>query len=211
MGSINNLHEPCIDAPREARVPLDGRPQCLDRRCFDIRDDQYRMGIAHRDGADLQRYGTDLQGVAVRLSRGIKRQAQGVEAWDTHVDGDCVEVPNRGSYQSRRTVQREGTAVGSSTPLEESGDASCTVAALLDLIPVGIEDPIEDGGVGPSGSLQDQGLVEPDTDVAVREAPELFRGRERPAGRSVEDDEVVANSVHLREVDPHGHSLTEFG
>src|SRR6185437_1166386 len=47
VSAIDDLHEPCIDAPREARVALDARTEGGDRRRVDVGDDLHRVRIAH--------------------------------------------------------------------------------------------------------------------------------------------------------------------
>ena len=87
---------------------------------------------------------------------------------------------------------------------DERRDAARAVAALLDLGAVGVEDAVVDVGAGAARR---------------RRAPAPGRNRCRCVGRragaaapatgtscgpgSVEDDEVVAEAVHLREREPH--------
>jgi hypothetical protein len=51
--------------------------------------------------------------------------------------------------------------------------------------------------------MQHQRLVETDAGMAVGEAAELSGRRQGHAAWRVEDDEVIAHAVHLREVDAH--------
>ena len=81
---------------------------------------------------------------------------------------------------------------------QEAGDAAGAVAALLDLAAVGVEDPVKGSRSGPAGRLEHEGLVEADARETVGEAAEDLRGR-RTACRGIKDDEVVAESMHLRE------------
>ncbi len=93
--------------------------------------------------------------------------------------------------------------------MDEGRDAPGTVATLLHLGAVGIEDAIEHGGVRPARRFQDEGLVETDAGMPVRQSSQRLAGGEGGAGRCLEDDEVVAHPVHLREVDAHGERITE--
>ncbi len=45
--------------------------------------------------------------------------------------------------------------------------------------------------------------------MPVRETPELRGLEDGSPRRRIEDDEVVADTVHLREVDVHGERITE--
>ena len=87
--------------------------------------------------------------------------------------------------------------------MQQGGDAARAVAALLDLEPVSVEDAVEHGRVGTPRRFEHQGLVEADAGMAVRQLPPLLRRGQRAAGRRIEDDEIVAEAVHLREVDAH--------
>ena len=76
------------------------------------------------------------------------------------------------------------------------------IAALLHLVAVGVEDAVVDDGAVAPRLLEHQRLVEADAGVPVGEGAQRFR-RGRAAGRCVEDDEVVAQAVHLGEGELH--------
>ena len=81
---------------------------------------------------------------------------------------------------------------------QEARDATGPVAALLDLAAIGVEDPVIGSRSRLAGRLEHEGLVEADAREPVGEAAEDLR-RRRTACRGIEDDEVVAESMHLRE------------
>jgi len=70
---------------------------------------------------------------------------------------------------------------------------------LLHLAAVGVEDPVVHRGAGLAWRLEHQSLVEADPGIAVGETAEGVGGGSAGGG-SVENDEVVAESMHLREV-----------
>ena len=118
-----------------------------------------------------------------------------------HLDGQIVG--NVRADDAPGAVHLEDPIAGClSAPVQERGDAARTVAALLDLHAVSVEDAVEHPGIGPAGRGEHQGLIEPDAGVPLGEGPQL-RGRRVPVRGRLEDHEVVAEAVHLREVDAH--------
>ncbi len=99
-----------------------------------------------------------------------------------------------GAYQPSGAIHHELTGRRTTLTIEERGDAARTIAALLDLGAVAIEDLVVNAGRGAAGRVQEQRLVKADTGVAVGEAPKLSRCRDGRAARRVEDNEVVAHS-----------------
>src|SRR5881227_3405249 len=94
--------------------------------------------------------------------------------------------------------------------LEERRHAARAVAALLDLVAVTVEDPVEDGGARAPRALQHQRLVEADAGAALPEPAQQPRSEQGLIGGRIEDDEIVADPVHLREIDAHcGQSIAE--
>ncbi len=69
---------------------------------------------------------------------------------------------------------------------------------MLNLAAIGVENAVIDGGSRPARRLEHQGLVEADAGKAVREAANRV-GAGGARRRGVEDDEIVAESMHLRE------------
>src|SRR6185437_17067268 len=88
-------------------------------------------------------------------------------------------------------------------PEPERRDAPRAVAALLDFAPVGIEDSVGEARARLPRRLEYERLIETDPAAPLGEPPQRG-GRGRSARRRVEYDEVVAEAVHLREVDAHG-------
>src|SRR5438132_3935254 len=83
-------------------------------------------------------------------------------------------------------------------------------AALLDLVAVTVEDPVEDGGALAPRALQHQRLVEADAGAALPEPAQQPRSEQGLIGGRIEDDEIVADPVHLGEIDAHcGQSIAE--
>jgi hypothetical protein len=152
--------------------------------------------VADRDGADLDLARADGQRVDISFPLASKG-SEADRSWAPHRDGYLLAL-HLGLDEAAGAVEHELAAGFAVTLADVPGDAARAVAALLDLAPVGVEDPVEDGGSGLAGRLQHEGLVEADARETVGEAAEGLRGR-RTACRGIEDDEVVAESMHLRE------------
>ncbi len=87
--------------------------------------------------------------------------------------------------------------------MHEAHETACAVAALLHLGPVGVEDAIAKVGVGTGGRLDQEDLVAADTEVPVGDEAQLLWGQRHALTDAVEDDEVVAQPVHLGELEFH--------
>ena len=107
-------------------------------------------------------------------------------------------------HQPRCALERHRPGRGAPAAIQKRGNTAHAVSALFDFRAVRIEDAIEGGGTGLPRLLQHQRLIEAYAGVARRQAPpELPRWQKRAGGR-VEYDEVVAEAMHLREIDAHG-------
>jgi hypothetical protein len=190
-------------------MPFDSRPQRLYRRPVNGFDLQHRVGITHGNRANRDALVSDLQGIRIGCSRHIERERTGIEAGYSHIDGNDITAKDASVYQSRRTIHGDRTRRHASAPMEQGSDAARAVTALFDFDAVGVEYPVENSGLRPSGWLQNQRLVIPDTRMPVREPPELLTARHGLAGGRIEHDKVVTRSMHLREIDAHGYRITE--
>src|ERR1700716_1354556 len=106
-------------------------------------------------------------------------------------------------HEPRRTVECERAAAADAALVQERGNAARAVAALLNLVAVAVEDPVEHGAVGAPGPLQHQRLVEADTGAAIRETAQQLGPEKGLVGGRIEYNEIVADPVHLREIDAH--------
>ena len=103
-----------------------------------------------------------------------------------------------GRHRAACTVQHELSGRATLARADESRDATRPIAASLDLVAVGVEDPVEHRRARAARRIQHQGLVEADAGMAVGEAADRARIR-RASGRGIEYDEVVAQPMHLGE------------
>ena len=123
----------------------------------------------------------------------------GREARRAHVDGHLAIVLEPRSDDPAGRLDANLTLVREPPVAHEPDEAARAVAALLDLAAVGVEDPVAKVDVGARRPLDDEHLVAAHAKAAVGERADLARGEgERLDGR-VDDDEVVAEPVHLRE------------
>src|SRR3990167_5815737 len=82
-------------------------------------------------------------------------------------------------------------------------EATRAVAALLDLAPVGVENPVAEIRAAGRVPFHQQHLVAANAEVAVREAADLFRGQRDRARDAGEHHEVVSGAMHLGEGNWH--------
>ncbi len=167
------------------------------------------MRVAHRHGADLDGFGAHLEGIARGFGRGLEGQRAGIEVRDAHVHGNEVVRPDPCLDEPSGAVQGHRAVAVATAVMEQGGDAPRPVAALLHFGAVRIEDPVEDRRLRAPRRFEYQGLIEADSGVPVGELPQPLGRGERAPGRCLENDEVVADPVHLREIDAHGERITE--
>jgi hypothetical protein len=90
--------------------------------------------------------------------------------------------------------------------VHEADETARTVAALLDLAAVGVEDAITEIALRGSGSgrlLDQQDLVAADAEMAIRKLPQALGTKVEALAHAVEDDEIVAQSVHFGKAEFH--------
>jgi len=112
-------------------------------------------------------------------------------ALDARTDDAC------GAVEAERAVVRLTALV------QQRRDATGAVAALLHLIAVTVEDAIEHRSTGAACRLQHQCLIEADAGAAIGQAAQPLRREQRGIGGRIKHNEIVADPVHLREVDAH--------
>src|ERR1700724_1288789 len=106
-------------------------------------------------------------------------------------------------HEPGRAVECDRAVAADAALVQERGNAARAVASWLDLVAVAVEDPVEHGAVGAPGPLQYQRLVKADTGAAIRETAQQLRPQQGLVGGRIEYNEIVADPVHLREIDAH--------
>jgi hypothetical protein len=190
---------------------LDGRPERGHRGRLHVRDGEHGVRIAKRDRPDLERAPLDFE--LVRVARRLRGKGQGtrVKVRYAHVDRDRCGADAR-VHHACGTVQGDGTVLGQPAVMQQGGDAARAVAALFDLVAVGVEDAVEHGRIGPPGAREHQRLIEADAGAAIGEAAQALGLQDGFVGWSIKDDEIVADPVHLREIDAHrAASIAQIG
>ena len=115
------------------------------------------------------------------------------------------------AHGAARAFHRDLTAERRVSRVQERGDTARAVAALLDFGAVGVEYPVEDARSIVARGFEHQGLIEADAGVPIRERAQGPRidGAAGKSGRRVEYKKIVAEALHLRELDAHGGSIAE--
>src|SRR5882672_54982 len=202
------FHECHVGAIREARVILYGRTEPVHGRAVDRGDADYRVRIADRDRTDLDLAARNLQRIDISLAARFEGERLRIEVRHAHVDRHQAIVAHARSHQSSGTIHHDFARPEFRAAGDERGDATRAVAALLDLDAVGIDDAIEDAGVGTARRFQDKCLVETDAGVPAGQFAEGAGVGDLPA-RSIEDHEVVAESMHLHEINLHAARIPQ--
>ena len=76
-------------------------------------------------------------------------------------------------------------------------DASHAIAALPNLLPIGIIDPNRKIGIGRVGTGDEQQLIETDAPVSIAKALYLLGIEGNGLSHAIDDHDVVPQSVHL--------------
>ncbi len=197
------MDETSVHPIGETRMMFNLRAKGLYRSCVCRIDGQHRMWISHGDRPDVYLATSDIERIAISALGRVERQTTRLKIGYAHVYGNESIALDAGRDETGRTIERESITAGLPSPMEEGCDTAHAVTTLLDLEPVSIEDPVKNEGIGPPGLLEHQCLIETDSLTSVRELPELFSRRRSVPLRQVEDNEIVAGTVHLGEIDAH--------
>ncbi|MNO46854.1 hypothetical protein D3C76_371460 [compost metagenome] len=161
------------------------------------------MRVTHGHGGDRVHLAVDFQWVVQRLLVGDEGDFGRDEARWAHVDTDLAVVLHVQLDDAALGFHADALFRGQALVQHEAGEAARTVAALLHLGAVGVEDAVAEIEVGVARRLDDQQLVEADAGVAV--APHLYVARLDMGvlADQVEDHEVIAQAMHLGEAQQH--------
>jgi chromosome partitioning protein len=203
MVAADDLHETHIGAVRKARVPLDTRPKPLDWGAFHLGHVQHHVRVAHGERAHLNVLAGDVQREAQRL--GKHRYA--------HVHRHQAVISNACAHFAAAAAHDEIAAQFRRARIHQCGHTARTIAALFDLDAVGIEHSIENPARAFARRFQHQRLIEADARMAIGE------GAKRPfikmsvsgEGGGVEYQEIVAEALHLQELDAHAGKHSRCG
>src|SRR5262245_46009491 len=205
-GRPSDLRERDVGALGKQRIVSDGGSEAGKVVRYDILDEENAVGVTDIDN----RRCAETQVCEVRqldCSRVIERLAERdlvpLEARDAQVDGDAAVLSDRRRQHPalRLDADVRRPALGD----EQCRHAARSIAARADLATVCIPNAHEN--VGKIGGLERYHLVATDASAPVGDRGNL-RGaeRKRPSAR-IEHDEIVAESVHLAELDAAGHEL----
>src|SRR5262249_22313181 len=86
---------------------------------------------------------------------------------------------------------------------DEARAAACAVAALLNLAAIGIPDAIAEIVLRGERPFDEEKLVAADPEMAIGDRAYLLARESNRLANAIEHDEVVALSLHLRELELH--------
>src|SRR5690606_38212541 len=208
MVAADDLHEADVDALGEVRVRFQCWPHGGHRRGINVFHQQGAVWIAEADGADLVGVVVGHQQVGIGLDLGVHRDLRRGPARRTHVDGDLAIVGAVQGHLAGGGLDADIVQLGEALFAHEAGETACAVAALAYFRAVGIEDAVAEIDAALARRLHHQQLVETDAEMAIGQAAALHGGQRQAVRRqrlayAVEDDEVVAEAVHLGETQFH--------
>jgi hypothetical protein len=121
----------------------------------------------------------------------------GLESGCSHIDPNpAIGVEAQGD-QATQGLDAQGGGIRQALIMNKSGEATGTIATLLDLPTIGIEDPIAKIGIGSGRGLNDQDLIAPNPEAAVSEPAAEGGRRFKRLAQRVNDDKVIASTVHF--------------
>ena len=162
------------------------------------------MRIAHRHHAAVHGLLIHIEAVSgTALTLRVEVRCGRSEIGDAHVYGNAAAPWHLCIDQSTGAFHAYAARVATALKSQQLGDAARTVAALLHLVTVGIEDAIEGFGVDAARALDDQCLIKADAAMAIGQLLPLLRRELFGNGIGLEHDKVVAQPVHLGEIDLH--------
>ncbi len=177
---------------------FDARAQGRHRGALDVVDQLHCMRVAHREHRDLHDHAVDIQ----RLDHGTcspdERNLAGTEPRHAHVDAHLAVRFDARHDQPSRGLDADLALAGQAVLANEDDEAARPVAALLDLAAVRVEDAVAEICV-PLRRLDHQDLVAADAEAPVSEAADIGGSERERRARCVDDDEIVAQSLHLGE------------
>ncbi|MNS44741.1 hypothetical protein D3C72_771920 [compost metagenome] len=183
---------------------LDLWAQLVNRSVIDVVDAQHRMGIAHRHGGQLDLLPVHFQRVTQGLRRCIEGNLGRDQPWRPHVNADLPVVAYVQLNDAALGFDADTLFRGQAFVQHEAGKATRTVATLLNLGTVGVENPIAEIHVRVARCFDDQQLVETDAGVPVAPLLGMLGQDVRVLADQVEDHEVVAQPMHLGKTQQHG-------
>ena len=182
---------------------FDERAKGCDRCCLDIGHHLYGVRIPHRHGCDLDKGVADLQRLHNFTAVAHERDMRRFEDGSAHVHRHAAVV-----FQARRDEAALGfhhdlAFVGQFLVVHEAHEATRTIATLLHLASIGIEDAITKVSVFVLRPFDQQQLVATDTEVAVGDETDVLRRQGDLLAHAIYHDEIVAGAVHLGEFKCH--------
>ena len=185
-----------VGPPREERVSFEERSGRRQVNRIAILDEEDGMWIADTDAGGGRRRGiTEIN--LKRVGRPRQRDVSPAEPGTAHVDVEHP-LPTPASLEQPGPCFDAGV-VPSGLIHEQPGDAAGSVAAGLGLAAVRVPDAHE--GIARDRRLETDELIASHTDAAVRNRADRARGKRSGTLPGVDDDEIIAQAVHLDETD----------
>src|SRR5581483_7749788 len=192
-----------VTALREVRVRRQRRPERRERSGGDIGRLDHGMRIAHRHGAELDLAAADSDAMNVRVAADAQGDLDRGEARRAHVDAHASVGEELDGHRAGRAFEAYGARAERPVAAQPGRDATHTVAALQGRAAVRVVYSVAKCTSGIARGVDRQQLIETHAEAAVADARDRSRiEAERPFA-AIDHDEIVADPVHLREVQVH--------
>ena len=120
-----------------------------------------------------------------------------------HVDSDIAVTFETRLDDAAHRLDPDLALVGQPLLMHETDKTAGAVAALFNLATIGIEDAITEIDTGLGRFFNEQDLVTADTEIPVSEITQLFRREVNLLAHAIENDEIVAQAMHLGKLELH--------
>ena len=154
--TVDHVQKAHVDPGREARVMFNFRAQLMNRRRVDVVDTQHCMRVAHRYGGQLDSLAIDVDFIAQRLFIRHKRNFGRHQTRRAHVNADLTVAAHVQLNDAAFGFDFDLALGGQALVEHKAGKTAGSVAALFNLGPVGVEDPVTEIHLGIARCFNDQ-------------------------------------------------------
>jgi CDP-4-dehydro-6-deoxyglucose reductase len=187
-------------------MTLEQRTQTRYRRRVNVGNPNHHVRIADGYRAELDVFGIDAQRIDAVCLWCAHRQRPWLEIRSIHFDGHQIAFAYARVDGPAWAAHRDFAPERRGTRIQQRGDATGAIAALLDLGAIGVKNTVKDASARIAGRFEHQRLIETDPGMPVRDRAQRGTIDALIVCRHlrVEDEEIVAETLHLHELDPHG-------
>src|SRR5690606_15915197 len=189
LGGVDHLHEADVDPFGKALVPLHDGTQSLHRRISHRRNFNDAVGVAHRDHTTHHSMLLCPQQIGFFRLLSPKRDLARLKLGNPHVDRDLILPFQLQANAATGRADRDAIPVDQPLEAHETGETAGTIAALLHLTAICIEDAIVEVEFRVIGRLHQQQLIKTDPEVAIRQLLDVVISEKHLLGDTIHHHE----------------------